>query len=60
MWVRIISCSLRKLSMLDKEKIPHGKECLLQRFIPNFSEKDQERKLRAAARRRSTEREMEK
>ncbi len=46
--------------MAEKEKIPHGKEHLLQRFIPNLSEKDQERKLKAAAQKRSVEREREK
>lgn len=61
-YVRITKpfCSLRKILMVEKENIPHGKEYLPQRFIPNLLEKNRERELKAAARIRFNEREMEK
>ena len=46
--------------MLEKEKILHGKEYPVQRFIPNLLEKERERELKAAAQKRSIEREREK
>lgn len=42
--------------MIEKENIPRGEDYSPQGFIPNLSEKDQERKVKVLAQKRSIRR----